>query len=1035
MKSVFKSRIFVILFFIILSIALYLIINYLKNNEIERYKKDTYRDKVLESKVYLNTLIKEKENATSTIALGLSRNSDIISALKDIKINPTLLKDYSKQLKINTDFKNVWFQLVTKDGISIQRSWTEYKNDKISESRVDLQKILKDRKILNSISVGKFDMTFKSSVPVFDEDNTTFLGVVEVITHFNSIAKKLEEKKVDTIILADKRYKKQLTHAFSKVFINDYYVANLDAKKHLVHYLQKYGIDKYFDNLTVDDFYIDYSLNSIVSYYKLNTQLNDKTLGHILLLQSIDKIDISKITYIEYIHNIYLLFSIIILLLVFYFFNKIEIKNIEGKSYSLRIFLTILGIYFILAFSIYQLIKIKYIGDIENYKQTIIKQTLLEYNSIIQKNKDISEFIFLELLSKPEIIKVFKNQDREKLYRILLDKYKSLKIKYNLRQLHFHLPDSSSFLRMHKPSVYGDSLVGIRQSVEYVNNSFKPFYGFEEGRIYNGFRYVFPLFDDKNQHIGSVETSFDIKSFIDSYMTLFETKRVNFLVSKKVIDEKVFKNQQSNYIKSPVEGYYFDKNIVEKLEISMAKTVQHKAKKEVFDTIAKKIEHGTPFSVHFNNVDELTIIIPVINKISGEVVGSLNVSKSDKFIKNRLQEFTQLIVITLIVLGFMIFFVYREYLSKIEAKVESKNNQKILDSQNSFIVITDGTNIKKVNNTFLEFFGYESLDEFQKYYSCICDFFLDEKGKGYLLKEMNGLNWFEYIKQNLNLNIQVKMDDKKHQPHIFYIDFDINNRIYDNNYIITFVDITHLKNVENQLLYSEKMASLGNMIGNIAHQWRQPLSVISTAASGVHMKQQYGLLQDGDIEKNMDYIVENTKYLSETIDTFRDFIKESDNKELISVSVAEVIESVLKIMEATLKNNYIDVVFISTKDIQKTMVKGEFIQVITNLINNAKDVFKERKTKEPKIIIELKEYRDEILVTIEDNAGGIDENIIDKIFEPYFTTKHKSMGTGLGLYICHKIIVESFDGDLSVKNSSNGAIFTIVIPQDNNKKN
>ncbi len=383
----------------------------------------------------------------------------------------------------------------------------------------------------------------------------------------------------------------------------------------------------------------------------------------------------------------------------------------------------------------------------------------------------------------------------------------------------------------------------------------------------------------------------------------------------------------------------------------------------------------------------------------------------------------------------MIFFVYREYLSKIKAKVESKNNQKILDSQNSFIVITDGRSIKRVNNTFLEFFGYESLEEFQKDYSCICNFFLDEKGKGYLLQEMNGLNWFEYIKQNLNSNIQVKMNDKNHQSHIFYIEFDINNKMYDNNYIVTFVDITHLKNVENQLLYSEKMASLGNMIGNIAHQWRQPLSVISTAASGVHMKQQYGLLQDGDIEKNMDYIVENTKYLSETIDTFRDFIKENDNKESISVSVAEVIESVLKIMEATLKNNYIDVLFTGTKDIEKIMVKGEFIQVITNLINNAKDVFKERKTKEPKIIIELKEYRDEILVTIEDNAGGIDENIIDKIFEPYFTTKHKSMGTGLGLYICHKIIVESFDGDLSVKNSSNGAIFTIVIPQDNNKKN
>jgi signal transduction histidine kinase len=1028
-KNILKNRVFVIIFFIILSFIIYLLINHLKNSEIDRYKKDTYREKVLESKVYLHTLIKEKQNATSTIALGLSRNSDIIAALKDVQLNTNLLKEYSKQLKINTDFKNVWFQLVTKDGVSIQRSWTEYKNDKIAMARSDLKETLKEKKILNTISVGKFDMSFKSIVPVFD-DNETFLGLVEVITHFNSIAKKLEEKKINTIALADKRFKKQLTHAFSKTFIDDYYVANLDARKYLVHYLQDYGIDKYLKNLTIDDFYIDNDLKSVVSYYRVSDDLTNSVIGHILLIQSIDKIDISKISYIQYIHNIYLLFSIIILILVFYFFNNIEIKNIEGKSYSLRIFLTILVIYFILAFSIYQLIKMKYNGDIESYKQTVIQQTLLEYNSIVQKNKDISEFIFLELLNKPDIIKAFKNKDREKLYALLLNKYKSLAIKYNLRQLHFHLPDSTSFLRMHKPKIYGDSLVGIRQSVEYVNNSLKPFYGFEEGRIYNGFRYVFPLFDEKNNHMGSVETSFDIKSFIDNYMNLFETKRVNFLISKKIIDEKVFKDQQSNYSKSPVEGYYFDKSIVKKLEASMAKTLQNKAKKEVFDTIAKKIKQGSQFSVHFSDVDELTVIIPIINKISGEIVGALNVSKSDRFIKNRLQEFNQLIMIILIVLGFMIFFVYREYLSKIKAKVESQNNQKILDSQNSFIVITDGVKIKRVNNTFLEFFGYESLGKFQNDYSCICDFFLDEKGKGYLLKEINGLNWFEYMKENLDKNIQVKMDDKNHQSHIFYIDFDISNRIYDNNYIVTFVDITHLKNVENQLLSSEKMASLGNMIGNIAHQWRQPLSVISTAASGVHMKQQYGLLQDGDIEKNMDYIVENTKYLSETIDTFRDFVKENDSKELTKSNINEIIESVLKIMEATLKNNYIKIVFNSTKNIQKTMVKGEFIQVITNLINNAKDVLKERKVKEPKITIELTEQKNNIVITLEDNGGGIDETIIDKIFEPYFTTKHKSMGTGLGLYICHKIIIESFDGDISVKNSQDGAIFTITLPQD-----
>lgn len=1029
-KKLLKNKIIVVLSFIIFSFVIYLLINHLENNEIKQYKLETYRDKVFESKVYLNTLIKEKQNATSTIGLGLSRNSDIIDALKDAKINPTLLKDYSKRLKQNTDFKNVWFQLITKDGISIQRSWTDYKSDKIINSRVDLQKALIDKKIINTISVGKFDMTFKVIVPVFDSDNTTFLGMVEVITHFNSIAKKMEEKKIDAVVLADKKYKKQLTHAFSKIFIGDYYVANLGVKRYLVRYFEKYGLENYFKKFEEDDFYIDYDLKSVVSYYKVIDDISNSIIGHVLLIQSIDKIDISKISYIRYIHNIYLLFSIIVLVLVFYFFNTIEIKNIDGKSYSLTIFVTIFVVYIVLALSIYKLVKIKYIGDIEGYKQTVINQTLLEYNSIVQKNKDISEFIFLEVLNKDEIKNAFKNRDREKLYRLLLEKYKALKIKYNVRQLHFHLPDSTSFLRMHKPKVYGDSLIGIRQSVEYVNANLKPYFGFEEGRIYNGFRYVFPLFDDQNNYLGSVETSFDIKSFIDNYMNLFETKRVNFLISKKIVNEKVFKNQQSNYMQSPVKNFYFDKLIVEKLESRTSKIMKHKASQEVFDEISKKINQGSPFSVHFSAVDELTVIIPIINQLTSEIAGSLNVSKSDRFIKNRLQEFTQLIIIILIVLGFIMFFIYREYLSKMKAKIESKNNQKILDSQNSFIIITDGITTKRVNNTFLEFFGYETLDEFKKEYGCICDFFLEEKGKNYLLKNMGELKWFEYIQQNQDKTFQVKINDKKKQPHIFYIEFNMNNKIYGNNYILTFIDITHLKNVENQLLYSEKMASLGNMIGNIAHQWRQPLSVISTAASGIHMKQEYGLLKEGDIEKNMDYIVQNTQYLSETIDTFRDFIKDNDNKESVEVEINNIIESVLKIMEATLKNNYIKVLFQGEDKIVKTMVKGEFIQVITNLINNAKDALKERKIENPQITIISKKQNGDIVITIEDNAGGIDNNIIENIFEPYFTTKHKSMGTGLGLYICHKIIVESFEGDLSVQNSPKGALFSIVIPQD-----
>jgi C4-dicarboxylate-specific signal transduction histidine kinase len=306
-----------------------------------------------------------------------------------------------------------------------------------------------------------------------------------------------------------------------------------------------------------------------------------------------------------------------------------------------------------------------------------------------------------------------------------------------------------------------------------------------------------------------------------------------------------------------------------------------------------------------------------------------------------------------------------------------------------------------------------------------------EIGKNYVLKEMNGVYWFEYIKDPLCKDRQVKIYDKNKTAHIFYIEMNFDDTLEDGNYIVTFIDITHLKSIEDQLFYSEKMASLGNMIGNIAHQWRQPLSVISTCASGIAMKHEYGILKDEDIEPNMDMIVQNTKYLSETIDIFRDFIKESGDKEQRKVSIGEVISITLSIMSATLKNHYIDVVYVEpTEPYYKTMAKGEFSQVITNLINNAKDVLLERKVEKPIISIELTKIANHLVVMVEDNGGGIDDDIIKNIFEPYFTTKHKSKGTGLGLYICHKIVTESLGGKIYVQNGAYGAKFFIEMELD-----
>ena len=234
-----------------------------------------------------------------------------------------------------------------------------------------------------------------------------------------------------------------------------------------------------------------------------------------------------------------------------------------------------------------------------------------------------------------------------------------------------------------------------------------------------------------------------------------------------------------------------------------------------------------------------------------------------------------------------------------------------------------------------------------------------------------------------------------------------------------------------QLLHQSKMASLGDMIANIAHQWRQPLSVISTTASGMKIEKEYNLLNDEKFNNYCDSIVNKTEYLSKTIDTFRNFIK--DEKETKDVVIQESIETAISIINTTLTNHHIKLVLdINSIDtIKLNIVSGELEQVIINVINNAKDILLERFVEKPFIKVSLKKHHDIISIIIEDNGGGIDKTILNKIFEPYFTTKHKSQGTGLGLHMSYKIVNESLKGQLYVENTHQGAKFFINIP---NKK-
>lgn len=241
-------------------------------------------------------------------------------------------------------------------------------------------------------------------------------------------------------------------------------------------------------------------------------------------------------------------------------------------------------------------------------------------------------------------------------------------------------------------------------------------------------------------------------------------------------------------------------------------------------------------------------------------------------------------------------------------------------------------------------------------------------------------------------------------------------------------DITDEKQKDLLILEQSKMAAMGEMIANISHQWRQPLSVISTAATGMKLQKEFDTLKYDEFIKGCDVINDNAQYLSKTIDTFKNFIKEDkiSKEHPIENEIAQAID----IVKVNLESKYIklrDNINYDKKTIMD-IVTNELSQVIINIINNSKDIIIERDIPEGWIEINLINNTDKVIITIEDNAKGIPTNILSRIFEPYFTTKHKSKGTGLGLHISYKIITESLKGKIYVNNTVNGAKFYIELP-------
>jgi len=649
----------------------------------------------------IKSLIDSKKEMTLTIALSLAQETNLKKSLLENDSSNIDLKNFSKKLSEQTSFKNVWFHIVDKNGTSFYRSWIEKRGDSLVNVRLDVKKMLENPQIMSTISVGKFDMTFKSMVPIYDKKE--FIGIFEIITHFNSIVKNLEKNDVGAVTLVDKKYKKQLTKAFTKTFLDDYYIANLDVNEELLSYIQRKGTQSFFHNKS--DYIIDNDFGKLIIFYNIN-DVNGNPMATIVA------------------------------------FKDMKTMNVD---------------------------------DIEALKTNIVFYTVLTVLVLV---------------------------------------------------------------------IFGYFLV-VREYSRKLN--------------------------------------------------------------KKVKERTEQLNSEKNYI------------------------------------------------------------------------------------------------------------------------------QTILDTSPGMILVIKERELFKANKTFLDFVGYRSLSEFKDMHGSIGNFFVTLNDvpfpKDKLIEKQFWANYLSEYKKNDNI-VELKFKDN---TYFFTLNaLALNN---DNEILINMQNITELKEKEQLLYEQSKMASLGEMIGNIAHQWRQPLSIISTAATGMMFKKNFAALTDEDFHNNCTSINTNAQYLSKTIDDFKNFIQ-GDSK-LIQFDLQDEVNEFMNIVESTIKKHQIHM---DIKLIENTKIIGypnELTQCFINIFNNAKDALVENNELENRYIFISQEIKNNnVVIEFKDNANGIDNSIINNIFEPYFTTKHKSQGTGLGLHMTYNLIVNAMKGSIIVKNVEykheenifRGACFTITIP-------
>jgi len=468
-------------------------------------------------------------------------------------------------------------------------------------------------------------------------------------------------------------------------------------------------------------------------------------------------------------------------------------------------------------------------------------------------------------------------------------------------------------------------------------------------------------------------------------------------------------------------------------------TINYMIQKEFIGilNISGRIDINIPYRIATRN-DE-----PMLNNIFQKALDNINISKK-KYIFNKwvlanneqnidYMLIWKIISIFTFILSIVIYFLIKQNKLKLKIedfnlnlqkkvsdsvkKIEEKNNyfNNILDATMEMIVFYDENQIIiDINTSGVKMLNYKVKSEIVNHN----------------IMEFIAPNQLEKVQEAMKKDIVeayeliLLKEDKSYLPVII----SARNILKDDKKIrvLTIMDITNIKNQQKLIQHQSKLAQMGEMISMIAHQWRQPLNAISITSSNLQFKCMIDDINKDFFEQELKLIDKYSQHLSKTIDDFRDFFKE--NKEKTMTSLVKVINDTLDIVRVSIENKNITINTRIECNLEFKTYENELKQVVLNLIKNSEDILLEKNIKNPTISIltvcDTQNCKNQTLI-IKDNGGGVPEDIILNIFEPYFSTKKEQNGTGLGLYMSKIIVEEHCKGKLTVSNDKEGAIFKI----------